>query len=93
MPLLAAVDALVEHRGLADDLEVAATVELARSLARKIDQARVSGSAAMLTGVAAATRELRAVLVRLDADRGDAETQAWLAGLFVGVDDSAGVGS
>jgi hypothetical protein len=87
-PMLVAVDGLIDYLELGADVELAPSVELARALARKVDQARVSHSAAMTLALATVSKELRSVLEPL-SDHGDEETRAFVAGLFDGVESSA----
>lgn len=82
-PLLRALDALVEGREIGEDLELGPMIELARALARRIDGARGSRSAAAMAATAMASRELRSVLEPLTA-RGDERARELVASMFAG---------
>jgi hypothetical protein len=75
-----------------NDRDAGPSVALARAIAAKVDAAANSHSAAMVMALAAASRELRAVLEPL-FDRADEDGDAFVASLFAGVDSSALVDS
>lgn len=87
MPMLAAVDALVEGAEWGNVPGRAALGELARALAAKLDSAAGSRSAAMAAAAAQLARELRSLIELIASD--DDDNAEFVAGLFAGLEGSA----